>query len=174
MGNGLGLHDAQALVYADVLVHLDDFAAALWVAGDNYSPVGQGIGVQLGDGCPGGAGSRIQGNPCLGGLFLMFFVGLPEPPAKVGLKVIRHTSPGFQKLFISADAALNIGLVGTEEGLHGLGGQFLGGLVVFAAKSVDVVAPKLVDERPHRVGVLDGVPVNLHVVGQNVHRVGSR
>ena len=168
------MHNQHALVNADVFVHLHVFDAALRVSSNNDAPVEEGIRVQLGYCGSGSSWARIQGDAGFSSLFFMGIIGLAKPAAEVGLQVVGDAAPGLQELFIGAYAPGDVGLVWPEEGLHGLGAQFLGLLVVFAAETVDVVAPEIVDKSTHGVGILDGVPVDLQMVRQDVYSVGSR
>ena len=90
------MHDHHYLIYADILVHLDGLDAALGVSGDDDTAVGEHIGIQLGDGRPGGAGTGVQGQAGFLCLLFVGIVGLAQPTAEVGVQIIRHAAPGFQ------------------------------------------------------------------------------
>src|SRR5437867_9241190 len=96
--NRLRLHDEDDLVDPGLLVEPHALDAAVRIAGDDDAALAQGVGIHLAEGRARGARPAVERDPDLRGLLLVRGVGLPEPPAEVGLQVIGHTAPGFEQL----------------------------------------------------------------------------
>src|SRR5205814_7295865 len=148
--NGLRLHDQNDLVDARFLVEPHALDAAVRIAGDDDAALAERVGIHLTEGRPRRARAAVERDPDLRGLLLVRLVGLPQPPAEVGLQVIRHAAPGFQQLLVGVDTVADVRLVGAEERLERERGERPRLLVVLAAEGVDAVAPVLVDDGAHR------------------------
>src|SRR6266516_535881 len=72
-----------------------------------------------------------------------------------------RAAPGFQQLFVGVNTTLDVRLIRPKEGLHRLGRQILGVLVIVIAEGVDIVAPEVGDERADRLGLGEFLAVDL-------------
>src|SRR5206468_1027883 len=116
--DGLGLRDQDDLIDAGLLVQLYAADAAVRVAGDDDAAVAQGVGVHLAERGPRGARAAVERDADLRRLLLVRGVGLPEPPAEVGLQVVGHAAPRLEQLLVGIHAVADVGLVRAEERLE--------------------------------------------------------